>query len=171
MIHDNVFLSLGSNLGDRLGFLKEALGFLSRTPQTAVVVNSSIYESEPVGFGNQESFLNLVTNIQTNCAPLELLSQLHRIENALGRERTVRWGPRTVDVDILYWGHEVIVTRGLTIPHPRVEDRRFALVPLNEIASDFEAPPHFRKVREILGQLADESWVKLSISKAEYETM
>ena len=171
MIHHNVFLSLGSNLGDRLGFLKEALGFLSRTPQTEVVANSSIYESEPVGFDNQENFLNLVANIQTNYAPLELLSHLHRIENALGRERRVRWGPRTVDMDILYWGHEIISTRTLTIPHPRVEKRKFALLPLNEIASDFEAPPDFRKVREILEQLSDESCVELSIPSDEYETM
>ncbi len=132
------FLGLGSNLGDRLAHLALALRELRIHPAISLVQGSSVYESKPVGLTEQPDFLNLVVRIETTLPPLELLAVCLRIETALGRERRERWGPRTLDIDLLAYDDVVLGEERLTLPHPRMHERGFVLVPLAEIAPDFQ---------------------------------
>lgn len=134
------FVSLGSNLGDREGFLKTAVAELDRNPGIRVTAVSSIYETEPVGYLDQDWFLNLVIRVETSLEPLELLHQLQGIEKAMGRKRMVRWGPRVIDLDLLLYDGLALTTPELELPHPRMYQRNFVMVPLNEIAPDFMHP-------------------------------
>ncbi len=125
------FLSMGSNLGDRMGHLRDAINSLP-----SVVAVSSVYETDPVGKTNQQAFLNLVVEIDTELSPRELLGVCHRLESAAGRVRAERWGPRTLDVDIIWVEGVEIDEPSLTIPHPSWRERRFVLAPLRELAPD-----------------------------------
>ncbi|MDF2630818.1 MAG: 2-amino-4-hydroxy-6-hydroxymethyldihydropteridine pyrophosphokinae [Symbiobacteriaceae bacterium] len=127
------YLSLGSNLGDRLGYLAEAIRRLG-APHTRVTQVSSIYETAPWGKTDQPSFLNMAAAVETDLTPDELLRHILSVEQVLGRVRTVRWGPRTVDIDMLLYGDERRATPDLQLPHPRMANRAFVLVPLLEIA-------------------------------------
>ncbi len=127
------YLSLGSNLGDRKAQLQEAVRLLQANPAISNVKMSSVYETAPVGYLDQGAFLNLAVRLETSLSPLELLDACQGIEQTLQRERLVRWGPRTVDLDILLYGQEQLVTEKLTIPHPRMSERAFVLVPLREL--------------------------------------
>jgi 2-amino-4-hydroxy-6-hydroxymethyldihydropteridine diphosphokinase len=133
-----VYISLGTNMGDRENFLREAIEELGQHPSIQLQSVSSIYETDPVGFVDQPNFLNLVVKIFTNLSPQELLEVTQSIENQLGRKREVRWGPRTIDLDILLYNQENIETDQLRIPHPRIFERSFVLIPLKEINSQFE---------------------------------
>ncbi len=165
MKYENVFVGLGSNLGDRQNFLTEALRRIANLFETEIVAFSSIYESEPIGYQNQDRFLNIVVQLSTNFEPKILLRETQKIENDLGRVRAARWGPRTIDIDILYWGRQVVSAPDLHIPHPEVERRRFVLTPLNEIAPQFEAPPHFNKVSQLLAEVSDSGRVEIFLPK------
>src|SRR3990172_1844128 len=134
------FLGLGSNIGSRLYFLKTALMKINDIPTTKVINYSSVYESEPVGFTNQANFLNMVVQVSTEIPPEEFLFKTQKIENDLGRVRKIKWGPRTIDIDILFWGEQVVKSDSIEIPHPEVERRDFVLIPLCEIAPDFKTP-------------------------------
>lgn len=134
-----VFLSLGSNLGDRRAMLRSALLALEREG-LRIVRRSSLYETAPVGVTGQPPFLNQAVEVETDLAPEDLLAVCQRIEGALGRVRRERWGPRTVDIDILLYDRRVVHTGSLQIPHPRLTTRRFALEPLLEIAPDAALP-------------------------------
>jgi 2-amino-4-hydroxy-6-hydroxymethyldihydropteridine diphosphokinase len=126
------FLGLGSNLGDRQAYLREAVGSLSE-----VVAVSPIYETDPVGGPDgQGPYLNLVVEIDSDLSPRELLGVCHRLESAAGRIRQERWGPRTLDVDILWTDSEPIDEPDLQIPHPRMYERRFVMAPLADLAPD-----------------------------------
>lgn len=138
-VEERVFLSLGSNLGDREANLVAALRLLD-AEGVRLVRQSSWYETEPVGFTEQPRFLNLVVEVRTGLDPLGLLRCAQRVELALGRVRGVRWGPRTVDVDVLLYGRRVVRTPELVVPHPRMRERAFVLVPLCEIAPDLVLP-------------------------------
>lgn len=127
------YISLGTNIGDREGYLKKAIYELDRNPAIKLEKISSIYETDPVGYLDQANFLNLVIKISTNLTPLQLLEVTQEIENTLGRKRELRWGPRTIDLDILLYNHENIEVEHLRIPHPRMFERSFVLIPLNEI--------------------------------------
>lgn len=130
-----VYLSLGSNLGDRLLCLREgmlALAFHEGIEFTAV---SSIYETEPVGYENQPLFYNIVARFKTLLSPYDLLSVCHQIEDKFSRDRTIRWGPRPLDIDILTYGNIVMTEPDLTIPHPRMQEREFVLIPLRELTT------------------------------------
>lgn len=127
------FLSLGSNLGDRLGNLKKALSLLSSHPSITVKRVSSVYETDPVGYINQDDYLNLVCQIETDLSPIALLLYSQTIEQILFRERTIRFGPRTIDVDILTFDELFMQTDELTLPHPRMRERAFVQIPLHEI--------------------------------------
>lgn len=129
------FLGLGSNVGDREQHLRSALASLP-----GLVATSDLYETDPVGGPDQGRFLNLVAEIDTDLGPHELLGVCHRIESAAGRVRDVRWGPRTLDVDILWIDGVDIDTPDLVIPHPRMWERRFVLEPLAELDPTL-APP------------------------------
>jgi len=137
---NEVYLSLGSNLGDRKAQLQEAVRLLQTNPSISNIKMSSIYETAPVGYLNQDAFLNLVIRLETSLSPLELLDICQEIEQALHRERLVRWGPRTVDLDVLLYGQEQLATERLTIPHPRMYERAFVLVPLQELMPSLILP-------------------------------
>ena len=126
-------LSLGGNIGDREFFIAEAMRRLLKDPHVYSLERSGLYETSPVGYTEQDSFLNACVRIETDLEAMELLSLVNRIENELGRVRTVRWGPRTIDIDIIFYGDDVIDTDRLTVPHPRYKERAFVTVPLMDL--------------------------------------
>lgn len=129
-----VYIGIGSNMGDRQAYIDKALSMLRETPGIGITAVSSIIETEPYGGVEQDPFLNGVIGISTYLSPHALLDRLHEIENACGRERTVHWGPRTLDLDILLYDDLHINDNELTIPHPDMKNREFVLKPLAEIA-------------------------------------
>jgi len=135
-----VYLSLGSNIEDRQHFIQEGINALGETGFVKLQKVSSIYETEPVGFEKQNYFLNVVVSCFVELSPEELLWQCKRIENQIGRRASVRWGPRKLDIDILCYGSEKIVTKNIIIPHPEMLKRNFVLIPFAEIAEDFIIP-------------------------------
>lgn len=130
------YLSLGSNMGDRLEMLKQAVCLLRERPSIDVSDISSLYETDPVGFTEQEPFLNMVVLVQTDLSALALLDVCQEIERKLDRKREVRWGPRTIDLDILLFNQDIVNSERLTIPHPRMHERAFVLVPLLELDAE-----------------------------------
>ena len=146
---DTVYLSLGSNLGDREGHLRDALARLEAA-EVRILRRSSVYETEPQDLRNQPWFLNLVVEAETRLFPLQLLARLQDIERDLGRRRITPKGPRTIDLDILFYGTFVIHTKELQVPHPSLEQRRFVLEPLAEIAPNLRHPVKGRTAREML---------------------
>ncbi len=151
-------LSLGSNVGDRLNYLT-----LSRTAIYkyigSIQLSSSIYETEPWGVDNQDSYLNQVVAVQTDQKPNELLKNIHLIERELGRIRREHYGPRTIDIDILYYGERIIDIENLKIPHPHIQKRRFILVPLSEILPQMQNPLLKITNQELLDMVKDEGKV------------
>ncbi len=127
------FIGIGANLGDRWGTIRNALERLRRTEGIAGVEMSRVYETDPVGVLEQPRFLNLVAGVETTLSPEELLRQLLAIELQLGRKRTVRWGPRTIDLDLLLYAGETRPGPGLQLPHPRMFERAFVTEPLREL--------------------------------------
>ena len=147
------FLGLGSNIEDRFDYLQSALDALHRHPKIRVDAVSSVYETEPVGGPEQGPYLNVAARVATLLSPGGLLTAAHHTEQQLGRVRRERWGPRTIDVDILLYGDRTINRRKLTVPHPRLDQRPFALVPLMEVAPGMHLPDG-RSIASILGGLA-----------------
>ena len=141
------YVGLGANLGDREGTIRAAVADLP-----GVVAVSTLRETDPVGITDQPRFLNGVAALETELAPRELLDVLLAVERRLGRERGKRWGPRTIDLDLLLYGDEVIDETGLTIPHPRLHERRFVLEPLADLAPRLVVPGHGR-VKDLLAKL------------------
>ncbi|MDK8176570.1 2-amino-4-hydroxy-6-hydroxymethyldihydropteridine pyrophosphokinase [Staphylococcus sp. HMSC072B07] len=144
-----VFLGLGSNVGDRENQLKEAIRLLDEQSGIKVVKVSSFYETEPVGYVDQPDFLNLCVEIQTELSPKAVLERGLAIEQQLHRVRKERWGPRTLDIDILLYGDQIIEEQDLTIPHPRMTERAFVLIPLQEIAPNKIEPRTQTKIKDI----------------------
>ena len=130
------YLGLGSNLGEREHWLMSALHLLNQEAHTAVVDISAIYETDPVGFQEQPAFLNMVCRIETQLSAIALLQFVLETEHRLGRVRTLRWGPRTIDIDILLYHNIAVATEPLQIPHPRMMERAFVIVPLLEIMQE-----------------------------------
>jgi 2-amino-4-hydroxy-6-hydroxymethyldihydropteridine diphosphokinase len=124
-----------------------------------------VYETEPVGKENQPQFLNMVAEIESTLLPQDLLQRLKEIENALGRTHTEHWGPREIDLDILYHGSEVFNHENLQLPHPEIANRRFVLVPMNELAGEFFDPVQQLSIKELLKRCSDSRSVrKISLS-------
>lgn len=157
----SVFLGLGANLGNRLSFLQRALMALAELPTVCVIQKSSVYESEPIGYTDQGNFLNMVAEVETTASPLQLLREIQRIESRLGRVRLQRWGPRTIDIDILCWSGHVISEGALQIPHAELHNRKFVLAPFAEIAPDFKVPPQFIRILDLLAKTTDQAAVKM----------
>jgi len=146
------YVGLGSNLGDRSAHLLLGLSALSRLPDTHLLRLSPVYETEPVG-PPQPPYLNLVAELETELAPRALLGEMLAIERALGRERRERWGPRTLDLDLLLYGDLVLEEEGLTVPHPRLHQRAFVLVPLLDLLPEGRHPLLGQSFRELLASL------------------
>jgi len=149
------YLSLGSNLGDRLEFLAGAVRLLESS-RTWVQRVSSVYETLPQGKTDQPNFLNIALEVETDLEPAALLSQIQEVERALGRVRTERWGPRTVDIDIVLFGDLVVSEPGLELPHPRLTERVFVLMPLLELNPDLSLPATGELLRLSLERLPDQ---------------
>jgi len=148
----DVFLGLGSNLGDREANIREALDRLARHPGIRLERVSSYYETAPIGFTEQPDFVNAVALIETELEPADLLHIVVGIENDMGRVRSQRWGPRVIDIDLLLYNNTEADTPELTLPHPRMMERAFVMAPLAEIAPDLELPDG-RKPPEVLDDL------------------
>ena len=140
-LSEPVYLSLGSNLGDRARNLSLAAMRLALLPGVELVRLSPVYETAPWGVQEQPAFLNMVARARVRHSPVGLLDELKRLEEALGREPSDRWGPRRIDIDILLFGGRRVSTPRLTIPHPRIAQRQFVLVPLADIAPEVEVSP------------------------------
>ncbi|MDP6541402.1 MAG: 2-amino-4-hydroxy-6-hydroxymethyldihydropteridine diphosphokinase [Phycisphaerales bacterium] len=153
MKQQNVFLGLGSNLGDRAKYLATAVDSICKDPNILVVQQSSVIETEPVGIIEQGKFLNQVIEIQTEYEPLDLLSACLAIEASLGRVRDEKWGPRILDIDILFYGCHSINEEDLIIPHPKAHKRLFVLIPMEEIAPNFEHPIEKQRISTMLHAL------------------
>ena len=134
------FLGLGSNLGDRLEHLQSAVDRLGADPRTQVEAVSSVYETAPVGGPAQGPYLNIAVRLRTRRSPRRLLHLCAAVEEAGARVRAERWGPRTIDVDVLLYDERIVATRSLQVPHPRLRERAFALVPLLEVAPGWTLP-------------------------------
>ncbi len=143
-----VSLALGTNLGDRLANLKEAIAAL--TPQMDVKAKSQVYETPPWGYEDQPKFLNQVVRVKTYLEPEPLLKHLKRLEVALGRKESIPNGPRLIDIDILFYDDLVLYSPALTIPHPRLPERAFVLVPLMDLDPELVHPVNKKSVREML---------------------
>ena len=152
-----VYLSLGSNIGDRETRLRDAMWRLESAGTVRSV--SSIYETEPVEFTDQPRFLNCAVTLETSSTPEQLMQQLLEIELAMGRQRLQKKGPRPIDLDILLFGDDVVNSPALTIPHPAMQHRRFVLEPLAEIAPDARHPVLKKTVRELLEELPSGQFV------------
>lgn len=150
-MQNRTYLSLGSNVGDRAANLREAIRRLGALGTVALV--SSFYETEPVEFTAQEWFLNCVVLLETEKTPLELLRHILDIERSMGRRRIQNKGPRNIDIDILLFGDSIVDTADLTIPHPAMQDRRFVLEPLAEIAPHARHPILHKTAKEFLEAL------------------
>lgn len=133
----DAYIALGSNLGDREGYLSAAVSQISGLRETRLKAVSKVYETKPVGYAEQGSFLNMAVCVETGLEPASLLEELQRIERSLDRVRYIHWGPRTIDLDILLYGDLTVDTQKLVIPHPRMAERAFVLVPLKDIHPGF----------------------------------
>jgi 2-amino-4-hydroxy-6-hydroxymethyldihydropteridine diphosphokinase len=157
---DRVFIALGSNLGERAYGLQMAREKLAASAATALIKASTIYETDPVGKIDQPAFLNQVVEMRTTLSPEDLLSRLLQIEQELGRERQERWGPRSIDLDLLAYGRRQAQTPRLNLPHPELHRRRFVLAPWAEIAPEFELVGLNATVEELLQQCDDRSRIQ-----------
>lgn len=154
----DAYIAMGSNLGDRHANIKGGLDAIGALDSTEIIRCSTIIETDPVGPGDQQKYLNAVVAIRTVIAPKELLKSLLEIEAMFGRDRSsgVQWESRTLDLDVLVYGDQLIDEPGLTIPHPRLHTRSFVLIPLCEIAPDIILPGYKKTPQALLGVL-DES--------------
>ncbi len=160
---ETVFIGLGTNLGDREKNLRQALEHIQAFID--IERSSSIYETEPVGYEDQDWFLNMVVEGHTRLSPLQLLRKLQEIENRIGRKRTIKNGPRIIDLDILFYSDKVLTAENLIIPHPAIQNRSFVLTPLHEIEPDFVHPKLNRDIKSLFETLSQDKHVKKWIKK------
>ncbi|MBA4542422.1 MULTISPECIES: 2-amino-4-hydroxy-6-hydroxymethyldihydropteridine diphosphokinase [Thermoactinomyces] len=154
------YLGLGANLGDRPGQLKKAIELLHQSEDILVTGVSSVYETAPVGFTRQPDFYNLVVEVKTALSPFALLARVLDIEKKLHRVREIRWGPRTIDIDLLLYDEQIITADKLTIPHPRMTERAFVLIPLREVAGNIRIPGTDKTLEEWISHLPPDQEIK-----------
>lgn len=154
-----VYLSLGSNMGDRTLYLQEAKTLLNAHSQVTLVQCSSLYETKPVGYLDQDLFMNIALEVETSLDPLALLDLCQSVEVKLHRERIIRWGPRTVDVDIIFYDDLDMVTERLELPHPRALERAFVMWPIYELAEDLIVQG--RPIKDIIKSLPEDGIRKI----------
>ncbi|SHJ17792.1 2-amino-4-hydroxy-6-hydroxymethyldihydropteridinediphosphokinase [Geosporobacter subterraneus DSM 17957] len=154
------YLGLGSNIGNKREYIDAALELLREHKDIQITHSSSYYETDPVGYLDQDSFLNIVAAIETNLDPKALLSYCNEIEQKLKRKREIRWGPRTIDIDILLYENYTSQDEYLTIPHPRMCERSFVMIPLYEIAKDISIFGH--SIGDIVEKLGQEGIRKIA---------
>jgi 2-amino-4-hydroxy-6-hydroxymethyldihydropteridine diphosphokinase len=150
-MNHTVYIALGTNLGERLSNLREAIKAL--LPEITVLAESHVYKTPPWGYEEQPAFLNMVAKAETELGPEFLLKYLKQLEVGLGREQNFRWGPRLIDLDILFYNNRVINTPPLVIPHPRLHERAFVLVPLADVAPELVHPILRKSVSQLLAEV------------------
>ncbi|WP_425446702.1 2-amino-4-hydroxy-6-hydroxymethyldihydropteridine diphosphokinase [Dethiothermospora halolimnae] len=153
------YLGIGSNIGDTKKHIEDSIEMLRNNKKIEVIKISSKYETEPIGYTDQDWFLNVVVEIKTELEPYELLKYCNYIEDELKRKRIIRWGPRTIDVDVLLYGDYTSDDEKLTIPHPRMTERAFVMIPLYEIAKDIKV--NGEDIKTIVDRLEDQEIKKL----------
>ncbi|HLQ74093.1 MAG TPA: 2-amino-4-hydroxy-6-hydroxymethyldihydropteridine diphosphokinase [Bacillota bacterium] len=154
---NKAYVALGTNIEPRLDYLERAIKLLKDNKSLKIMKESSIYETAPVGYTDQSHFLNMVLVVETSLSAIALLDACQAIEQELGRERTIRFGPRTIDLDILVYNEDVIDTERLTVPHPRMDDRAFVLVPLAELTDKAIVNESGETVKDKVAALDEES--------------
>ena len=154
---NRVYVALGTNIEPREQYLQDALELLTKDKRINILKKSSIYQTVPVGYTDQPDFLNMVIEIDTSLIAIDLLDVCQEIEQNLGRKRTIRFGPRTIDLDILVYNQESRQSERLIIPHPRMHERAFVLVPLREIAPKLDVPKIKKQVVDLIDELPEEA--------------
>lgn len=154
------YIGIGSNLGDKVSQCEKAIAEILKADRNKLLAKSSFFKTKPVGHTSQDWFINGVIKIETELEPLQLLRALKRIESQLGREETFRWGPRTIDLDILFFDAEEIHTEELQIPHPLLQERQFVLIPLAEIDRGLIHPVLKKTIGELLDDIKEDQEVK-----------
>lgn len=162
---NKVYIGMGTNIEPRKAHIDQAINQLRDQPEIKVTKISSIYETDPVGYLEQEDFLNLVLELETSMTPEELLNLCQTIEQNLGRERKIKDGPRTIDLDILFFSNKTIQTDRLTIPHPRMHLRAFVLVPFQEIAPNLVLKQFDQTIKELLQALPQKDLLEVRSRK------
>lgn len=160
MVKQEIYVALSSNLGDRLANIRKAIE-LMKEERIEIIDESSIYETEPVGYREQGWFLNSVVKGRTELSPGRLWEALEKIEKSMGRESEIKWGPRIIDLDILFYENKILNGKQLQIPHSELHKRKFILVPLEEIALELVHPVLKKTISELLRDLKDNSQVEL----------
>jgi len=160
-VENTAYIALGSNIGNRYDNILGAIKLLTSHLEIELVNYSSVYETDPVGYEDQDLFLNMVIEIQTVLSAMELLDFCLKTELELGRKREIRWGPRTIDLDILTFNQENIETERLTVPHPRMQERAFVMVPLVEINPEQRIPGVDKPLNLLLNELPDKEGVRI----------
>ena len=156
-----VYIGIGSNLGDKVEQCEKGISEILKVDRTRLLAKSSLFKTQPVGYTSQDWFVNGVIKIETDLEPLDLLRSLKAIESRLGRGETFRWGPRAIDLDILFFDEHKIETEELQIPHPLVQERQFVLTPLGEIDRNFVHPVLKKTVQELLEDLKEDQGVEI----------
>ena len=156
-----IYLGLGSNRGDRLAFIESAIDYISRIDLTSLLRVSSVYETEPWGIRDQNFFLNCVTEITTGLDAHVLSGKLKDVEKLIGRTNSSKWHEREIDIDLLFYGDMIVNSNDLRVPHAEVENRKFVLVPLNEIVPELVHPVSGKTIAKLLEVSKDDLEVKL----------
>lgn len=155
------YLCLGSNMGERISFIENAISSIDKISRTEFVKSSKVYETEPWGVTSENNYLNCVAEIKTGLSAENLLSEIKQLEKKLGRTESRKWSDREIDIDILFYGNEIIRNEFVIIPHILIEKRKFVLVPLNEIAPALIHPESGKSVSELLKKTDDKLQVRL----------
>ena len=159
----DVILSIGSNLGNRIEFLKSSIKNIRLLANTTIANISDVYETEPIGVSKQGNYLNCIVYLKTDLSPYDLLTEINGIEKMYKRERMIKWGPRTLDIDIIDYDNKTVNTKQLTLPHPRMHKRRFVLLPMTEINPDYIHPIYRISLFTMLEQTEKQKCVKMNM--------